>query len=207
MCDMRMRKFPAVFVLWFAVLGGCASLEVPKDSTYPFRASFTGSATIQGRDVRFDGALAVNSPEQGFAQVYGPGGLVAYSVGITKGEVTIHDLWGRTIRQYSIPLDQFLGLVAGEPPDMRYLWRRSLDGLTSVTYTWGTLVVDRNLLPHELQVKGDPKLNVRFVQTDNTITLLMNRGSDRLRLVLDVIRGGRWMKGPLTNTERTMELP
>jgi len=204
---MRMRKFPAVFVLWFAVLGGCASLEVPKDSTYPFRASFTGSATIQGRDVRFDGALAVNSPEQGFAQVYGPGGLVAYSVGITKGEVTIHDLWGRTIRQYSIPLDQFLGLVAGEPPDMRYLWRRSLDGLTSVTYTWGTLVVDRNLLPHELQVKGDPKLNVRFVQTDNTITLLMNRGSDRLRLVLDVIRGGRWMKGPLTNTERTMELP
>ena len=172
------RKFPAVFVLWFAVLGGCASLEVPKDSTYPFRASFTGSATIQGRDVRFDGALAVNSPEQGFAQVYGPGGLVAYSVGITKGEVTIHDLWGRTIRQYSIPLDQFLGLVAGEPPDMRYLWRRSLDGLTSVTYTWGTLVVDRNLLPHELQVKGDPKLNVRFVQTDNTITLLMNRGSD-----------------------------
>ncbi|HON38221.1 MAG: hypothetical protein ACOX3E_10800 [Desulfomonilia bacterium] len=202
-----MRKFPAVFVLWFAVLGGCASLEVPKDSTYPFRASFTGSATIQGRDVRFDGALAVNSPEQGFAQVYGPGGLVAYSVGITKGEVTIHDLWGRTIRQYSIPLDQFLGLVAGEPPDMRYLWRRSLDGLTSVTYTWGTLVVDRNLLPHELQVKGDPKLNVRFVQTDNTITLLMNRGSDRLRLVLDVIRGGRWMKGPLTNTERTMELP
>lgn len=202
-----MRKFPAVFVLWFAVLGGCASLEVPKDSTYPFRASFTGSATIQGRDVRFDGALAVNSPEQGFAQVYGPGGLVAYSVGITKGEVTIHDLWGRTIRQYSIPLDQFLGLVAGEPPDMRYLWRRSLDGLTSVTYTWGTLVVDRNLLPHELQVKGDPKLNVRFVQTDNTITLLMNRGSDRLRLVLDVIRGGRWMMGPLTNTERTMELP
>ena len=200
MCDMRMRKFQAVFVMWFAVLGGCASLEVPKDSTYPFRASFTGSATIQGRDVRFDGALAVNSPEQGFAQVYGPGGLVAYSVGITKGEVTIHDLWGRTIRQYSIPLDQFLGLVAGEPPDMRYLWRRSLDGLTSVTYTWGTLVVDRNLLPHELQVKGDPKLNVRFVQTDNTITLLMNRGSDRLRLVLDVIRGGRWMKVPLTNT-------
>lgn len=202
-----MRKFPAFLALWFAVLGGCASLEVPPDSTYPFRASFTGSATVQGRALSFDGALAVNSPEQGFAQVYGPGGLVAYSVGITEGEVTIHDMWGRAVRQYAVPLDQFLGLVAGEPPDMRYLWRRSLDGRTSVTYTWGTLVVDRNLLPHELHVKGDPPLDVRFVKRDNTITLLMNRGSDRLRLVLDVIRGGRWMQEPLMKTERTVKLP
>lgn len=191
-----MRRLPVLFTLWFAVLCGCASLEVPPDSTYPFRASIAGSATIQGRDLSFDGALAVNSPEQGFAQVYGPGGVVAYSVGITESEVRIHDLWGRTLRQYSVPLDQFLGLVAGEPPDMRYLWKRSLGGHTVVTYTWGTLVIDRNLLPHEIHVKGDPRLDVRFFQEGNTITLLMNRGSDRLRLVLDVIQGGRWMQGP-----------
>jgi hypothetical protein len=190
---MLIRKFPTLLVLWFMVLGGCATLEVPPDGTYPFRAAFTGSATVQGRALSFDGALAVTSSEQGFAQVYGPGGLAAYSVGITEGEVTIHDMWGRIIRQYSVPLDQFLGLIAGEPPRMRYFWKRSLDGRASVTYTWGTLVVDGNHLPHELHVKGDPPLDVLFVQGGNTITLLMERGSDRLRLVLDVIQGGRWM--------------
>jgi len=29
--------------------------------------------------------------------------------------------------------------------------------------------------------------------------LLMNLGSDRLRLTLDVIAGGRWMSQPFTN--------
>ncbi len=51
----------------------------------------------------------------------------------------------------------------------------------------------------ELYVRGDPPLDVRFIQDGKTITLLMNLGSDRLRLTLDVIAGGRWMSQPFTN--------
>ena len=133
------------------------------------------------------------------ASVYGPGGLAAYSVDVTQGEVRLLDMWGRLAGRYSIPLDQFLGLMAGAPPDMRYLWRSSFDGGESITYTWGTLATNGNLLPRELYVRGDPPLDVRFIQDGKTITLLMNLGTDRLRLTLDVIAGGRWMSQPFTN--------
>lgn len=149
--------------------------------------------------MNFDGALAITSSEHGFAQIFGPGGLAAYSVSVARGEVKLYDMWGRVIREQSVPLDQLLGLIAGVPPGMRYLWRSSLDGGATVTYTWGTLTADENLLPLELHIKGDPALDVQFIRDENTITLLMNLGSDRLRLTLDVIAGGRWIKQPFTN--------
>ena len=181
------------------IFSGCATLKVPPDQIYPFRAAFEGSAVIAGESMSFEGALSINSREHGFAQVYGPGGLAAYSVDVTQGEVRLLDMWGRLAGRYSIPLDQFLGLMAGAPPDMRYLWRSSFDGGESITYTWGTLATNGNLLPRELYVRGDPPLDVRFIQDGKTITLLMNLCSDRLRLTLDVIAGGRWMSQPFTN--------
>ncbi len=191
-----MKRLPVLAALWCLLLGGCATLPAPSGGVYPFRAAFVGSGMIEGGSVSFEGALSITSPEQGFAQVYGPGGLAAYSVNVTRGEVKVYDMWGRLVSEYSVPLDQFMGLIAGMPPGMRYLWRRSADGLTSVTDTWGRLVIDERRLPRELHLRGEPGITVNFVEEKGTITLLINRGSDRLRLDLDITRGGRWAHRP-----------
>ena len=191
---MSLKRIPTLAALWCLLLSGCATLPQPSGAVYPFRAALSGSGVIEGRPVGFEGALSITSPEQGHAQIYGPGGLAAYSVNVSRGEVKVYDMWGRLVGESSVPLEKFMGLVAGMPPGTRYLWKRSENELMTVTYTWGRLVLDERQLPRELHVRGEPEVTVYFVQGKDTITLLINRGSDRLRLDLDVAGGGRWAR-------------
>jgi len=187
-----MRYVQAVILTLAALAAGCAALRVPSEGAYPFRASFEGTAFIEGRTVPFEGALSIASEDRGLAQIYGPGGIAAYTLDITEDRARLYDLWGKQIEQYSFPGDQFIGLIAGVPPHSRYLWKRSADGGTSVTYSWGNLIIDENALPRELHVRSTPPLDVSFDGKGRTIALMMTRGSDKVGITLTVVEGGRW---------------
>ncbi|HQJ07484.1 MAG TPA: hypothetical protein PLF54_00675 [Deltaproteobacteria bacterium] len=189
-----MRYVPAVMLFFAALLTGCASLRVPSGGAYPFRASFDGSAFIQGQTIPLDGALSIPAEGRGFAQIYGPGGIAAFTLDITEDRARLYNLWGKQIDEYSFPGDQFIGLIAGIPPRSRYIWKRSADGGSSVTYSWGNLLIDEDALPRELHVRSTPPLDVSFAGKGRTITLMMTRGSDKVGITLTVIEGGRWNK-------------
>jgi hypothetical protein len=187
-----MRYVLVAFLFFTAFLSGCASLRVPAEGAYPFRAAFEGSAFIQGNSIPFDGALSVVAGNHGFAQVYGPGGLVAYTLDATEDRARLYDLWGKQIDEYSFPGEQFIGLIAGVPPHSRYLWKRSTDHGVSVTYPWGNLLLDENNLPRELHIRSNPPLDISFIKKSRTLALMMSRGSDKVDLSLSIIEGGRW---------------
>lgn len=175
-------------------LTGCASLSIPTADVYPFRAAFEGSASVQGEDINFEGAMAIVSRDRGYAQIYGPMGLAAFTLEISEGRVKVYDVWGKQIKLYTLPAEQFLGLVAGVPPESPYLWKRTRNAMTSVTYTWGNLNIDEDLLPRELHIRGDPSVDASFTGNGRTIRLMMTHGSDKVQLSISVIEGGRWGK-------------
>lgn len=175
-----------------ALLSGCASLRVPVEGAYPFRASFEGSALVKDQTIPFEGGLSVTDEDHGFAQIYGPGGLAAFTLEITRDEARLYNIWGKQIDRYSFPGEEFIGLIAGVPPHSRYIRKRSSDEGTSVTYVWGNLLLDERELPRKLHVKSTPPLDVLIDGKGGTITLMMTRGSDKVEMTLSVIEGGRW---------------
>ena len=192
---------PAVLLLALLLASGCASLKVPVEGSYPFRARFDGTALVKGEAVSFEGALSIVSRDRGSAQIYGPLGLVLYTLDISEGKVSIYNVWGKKVREYLYPCEAFMGLMAGIPPDTPYLWRRRLEEGSSLTYLWGRLTLDEEELPRRVHVKSTPPVDASFTQQGRIITLLMDHGSDKLELSMVVIQGGRWLKGVVGNEE------
>ncbi len=190
-----MKNLSAFLLACSMLLTSCASLKIPNADVYPFRAVFEGRASVQGEDISFKGALAIVSRDHGYAQIYGPMGLAAFTLDISQGQVKIYDVWGKQIKQYTLPAEQFLGLIAGVPPESPYLWKRTRNDTTSVTYTWGNLHVDEDLLPQELHIRGNLPADAIFTRKDGTIGLMMTYGSDKVQLSISVVSGGRWGKG------------
>jgi hypothetical protein len=87
--------------------------------------------------------------------------------------------------------------MAGIPPDTPYVWKSSIEGGYSVKYFWGNMTVDENTLPRKIHVRSSPPVDASFTQKGRIITLMMDRGSDKLELSMVVIEGGRWLKGIL----------
>lgn len=196
-----MKYIPVVILFSLLMVSGCASLKVPVEGSYPFRAEFDGNAVVKGEEVSFQGALSIVSRDKGFAQIYGPLGLVIYTMDISDGKARLFNVWGKKVREYDFPYEQFMGLVAGIPPDTPYLWKRSVDGGSSVTYLWGRLVLDGNALPRLVHVKSSPPVDASFSQDNKIIKLMMGHGSDKLELSMFVIEGGRWLKRSVGNEE------
>lgn len=190
--NSNMRYVLAFMLALASILSGCASLRIPAEGAYPFRASFEGSALVQGKTIPFQGGLSIVAEDRGLAQIYGPGGLAAFTLDITSDRARLYNLWGKQIDQYSFPGEQFIGLLAGVPPHSRYLWKRSSNDGTSVTYSWGNLLLDEYNLPRELHVRSTPPLDLTFAGKGRTIALMMTRGSDKVDITLSVIEGGRW---------------
>lgn len=182
--------FSALIVVFIA---GCASLAVAPDGQYPFRAEFVASGVVNGKNIRVDGALCVTSDTAGAAQIYGPGGLTAYTLTMQDGLLSVFDTWGRPISQYDIPLKDIVGVIAGTPPRGPYLYKRKLGDVLKVTYTWGNVWLGENMLPREVHLRGDPRLDAVFYGQGNIVTLLITYGSDTLDLAISVKEGGRWL--------------
>jgi hypothetical protein len=82
------------------LISGCASLRVPEADIYPFQAGFSGTVSVNGEDLSFQGALSLVSSDRGFAQIYGPMGLTLYTADLSEGIVRIYDVWGREVSRY-----------------------------------------------------------------------------------------------------------
>jgi hypothetical protein len=189
----NMKKY-LLLCLTVLILSGCASLHIPETGTYPFQASFKGTVSVNGEDIDFRGVLSLVSSDRGFAQIYGPMGIALYTADLSEGVVKIYDVWGREVRHYPFEHKEFLGLLAGVPPDLTYLWKKTMNDSTRLTYLWGNILLDQDFLPREVHVKSDPVINAFFEQKEGIITLMMNRGSDKLSLDMDVVHGGRWSR-------------
>jgi len=186
-----MRRL-ACFLIFPFILG-CASLSVPVPDQYPFRAEFSTFAVIGEKELRADGALFIKSDTEGVAQIYGPGGFTAFTLDMKDGVLAVLDAWGRQLYQYSVPLEDIAGLIAGTPPRGRYLFKRKSGEKLKVTYAWGSILLGENMVPAEIHVRGDTRLDVSFDSDGNTLTLLIICGSDTLRLSIKIKEGGRWL--------------
>jgi hypothetical protein len=190
-----MKYLPVIVLILVLLVSGCASLKISTEESYPFRAELDGTAVVKGEEVSFQGALSIVSRDKGSAQIYGPLGLVVYTMDISDGKARLYNVWGKKVREYDFPYEEFMGLMAGIPPDTPYLWKRSVEGGSSVSYLWGKLVLDKNTLPRKVHVKSSPPVNASFTQKGKIITLMMDHGSDKLDISMDVLEGGRWLKG------------
>lgn len=177
-------------LLYFA--WGCAGVHVPLTQEFPFRAEFDLDGSIQGKKIHYGGAVVLVSQTQGLAQLYGPGGLALYTLKLEEGLITIDDVWGVPLAQYEIPRTDLIGLMAGIAPSGPYLFKREKLSSQILTYTWGSLVLDKRLLPEKLHIRKSDGLDICFEPQGQTIKLNIFHGSDTLQLSLSVIQGGRW---------------
>ena len=171
---------------------GCAGIKVPTEGVFPCRMRFEGLLEIKGQEIPVAGAAALSSTSSGLAQIYGPLGLAAFTVDMQDGQIRITDMWGRMLKTYSIPLKECIGLMAGIPPQGPYLYRRRVEGGLKVVYVWGEVLLDHAGLPREMHVNSGERLHVYFKPDGQGIRLLMDRGSDKLDLQIQILEGGRW---------------
>lgn len=171
---------------------GCARIQVPLDGTFPYRAEFEGESCVGGQVSPISGAICLTSATAGVAQVYGPGGLAAYTITLQDGEVKLMDMWGAPLATFTVPLSDGIGLLAGVPPGGAYLYQRTVSQGRRIVYLWGELVLDEGLRPRELHVKQGQAFDCTFVPDVAGMGLLIQRGSDKLTLTFHSMQGGRW---------------
>lgn len=187
-----MKKFVIGMLFIVLMAAGCAGIQVPIEGVFPCRMQFEGRAEIKGLSIPLTGAAQITSTSAGVAQVYGPGGLAAFTIDMHDGDVKILDMWGRTIKTYSIPLKDCIGFLAGVPYEGPYLYRRSMEKGMQITYPWGNIRLDQALLPREIHVDTGHVLDLLFTPEHEGIHLLINHGSDKLDLQIQILEGGRW---------------
>ncbi|HOO45314.1 MAG TPA: hypothetical protein PLM29_03720 [Deltaproteobacteria bacterium] len=179
----------AMTCFWFI---GCAGLSVPESDQYPFRAGFEAVAVIGGETHRADGGMFITSGTTGIAEIYAPSGLSAFTLHLKDGVLRVLDTWGREMNRYRVPLKDIAGLVAGTPPGGAFLFKKRYRESLKVTYTWGYLLVDKDLLPKEIHMRTEPSLDAVFTVDGDILTLLILYGSDTLHLSIEIQEGGRW---------------
>jgi len=171
---------------------GCSSLDIHEGDAYPFRAEIQGRAHIKGRELIVTGGLCIESDGMGIVQVYGPAGIGAYTMQISLDRLIISDMWGRLVEDYEIPVN-IISTLAGVPPRGAYLLKRRVGEDIKVTYTWGYIVLDGNLLPEEIHMRTDPAMDIFFRKQGRTIRLMIEHGSDKYDLKVLIQEGGRWL--------------
>jgi hypothetical protein len=70
--------------------------------------------------------------------------------------------------------------------------KKNKNGETTVKYLWGDVVLDKYLLPVEMDIKGNQNISAVFSRTTRGIDLMITRGSDNFIINIYVIEGGRW---------------
>ncbi|MCD6570840.1 MAG: hypothetical protein J7L53_09085 [Deltaproteobacteria bacterium] len=172
---------------------GCATINIPIQGEYPFRAEFSLKGMVDGHSVCFSGAILIVSATDGIVEVYGPSGLAVYAINIHDGSINILDTWGRILDKYTIPCKDALGIMAGFPPGGSYLSKKRHGNTIKIRYIWGSLILDKDMLPKSLHLKLDRRpIDVVFNPTGKMIKLMILSGYDRLDIELFGREGGRW---------------
>lgn len=175
-----------------ALATGCAGIRVPTEGVFPCRMTFEGRAVSRDLQIPITGAASLSSTTAGLAQIYGPLGLAAYTIEMQNGEVKISDMWGKGLKTYTVPIKECIGLLAGVPIQRPCLYRRREDGGFRLEYLWGQVLLDQSFLPREMHVNAGDGLDLYLVPRGQGIRLLMDRGSDKLDLQIQIVEGGRW---------------
>lgn len=187
-----MKHFYPIMISAVFFMTGCATVNIEQKNVFPFRAEFEikRSLITSGNDL--NGAMLISSPESGISEVYGPGGIAVYILKIDDGNARITDTWGRDIDSCNVPVKDIAGLLAGIPPSGLRCEKKSKNGETRLKYLWGDVLLDRHLLPVEVNIKGGRKINAVFSRTASGIDLMIAWGSDNFIINISIIEGGRW---------------
>lgn len=185
-------KLSAHILACMVLLAGCAQMEVPAQMIYPFRAEFVAQGNIQGKDMNVNGAIYLTSSNTGIIQTYLPGGMPSNTIDIHEDRLVIKDIWGREMDMIKLPVSGVSGLIAGDMPSQRYLYKQKIPGGMKVVYTWGVLRVNEATLPTELHVPSAMALDLFFKPAGKNVTMEVNYGTDVVTILFLVKQGGRW---------------
>jgi len=186
-------KHVAIFCSCIVLLAGCAHLEVPTKVVYPFRAEFVAQGNIQGRDTTVNGAIYLSSGETGTIQTYLPNGMASNSIDIQADKLVIKDMWGRQLDTITLPVSGVAGMVAGDMPSQKYLYKQKIPGGSKIIYTWGTLCINDAVLPTKIHVQGKAALDIFFKPAGRNVTMEVIYGTDAVKILFMVKQGGRWV--------------
>lgn len=187
-----MKMFNQLIIFTICFMTGCATLKIEQKNVFPFRAEFEIKGNIQNTGTGLNGAMLITSRETGVSQIYGPGGIPVYTLKINDGNARLTDTWDREINGYKVPVKDIAGLLAGIPPSGLRCAKKNENGETAVKYLWGDVILDKFLLPVEMNIKGEQKISAVFSRTAGGIDLMMTWGSDNFIINIFVIEGGRW---------------
>lgn len=187
-----MKYFYPIMISVICFMTGCATVNIEQKNVFPFRAEFKikGNIVSQGSDL--NGAMLISSAESGISELYGPGGIAVYILKLADGNARLTDTWGHEIGRYNVPVKDIAGLIAGIPPSGLRCKKKNEMGETQLKYLWGDVMLDKDLLPVELNIKGRQKINAFFSKTASGIDLMIAWGSDNFIINISVIEGGRW---------------
>jgi hypothetical protein len=190
---MRPQMKLSVYIFAYMILlAGCAHMEVPVQNVYPFRAEFVAQGNIQGKDMSVSGAIYLTSSKTGIIQTYLPGGMPSNTIDIQEDKLIIKDIWGREMDMIKLPVSGVSGLIAGDMPSQRYLYKQKIPGGMKVVYTWGVLRVNDATLPTEVHVSSAVALDLFFKTAGNNVTMEVSYGTDAITILFMVKQGGRW---------------
>jgi hypothetical protein len=187
-----MKLFNPLIIFMICFMTGCATVKIEQKNIFPFRAEFEIKGNIQKIETSLNGAMLITSPETGVSQIYGPGGIAVYTLKLDDGNARLTDTWDREINGYKVPVKDIAGLLAGIPPSGLRCTKKNENGETAVKYLWGDVILDKFLLPVEMNIKGEQKISAVFSRTAGGIDLMMTWGSDNFIINIFVIEGGRW---------------
>jgi len=200
----HMKHFYPIMIFAVFFMTGCATVNIEQKKVFPFRAEFEIKGNVINSGTGLNGAMLISSPESGISEVYGPGGIAAYILKIDDGNARITDTWGHEIDSCNVPVKDIAGLIAGIPPSGLRCARKNKNGETWLKYLWGDVLLDRHLLPVEVNIKSARKINAVFSKSAGGIDLMITWGSDNFIINISIIEGGRWQdaEGEMQNVRQ-----
>jgi hypothetical protein len=187
-----MKLFYPSIIVMICFVTGCATLKIEQKNNFPFRAEFVIKGSTRSSWTDLNGAMLITSPEAGISQIYGPGGIAAYTIKLDNGYARLSDTWDREIDSYTVPVKDIAGLLAGIPPSGLRCTKKIENGETEISYFWGDVILDEHLLPVKMNIKGEQKIIAVFSRTTGGIDLMITWGSDNFIINIFTIEGGRW---------------
>lgn len=185
-------RCPAIYLVCMLFFAGCAHMEVPTGNVYPFRAEFNARGSMLGKSLSSKGAIYLSSCDAGVVQTYLNAVMPTHSIDIKADSLIIRDMWGKELDSLELPLSGLAGLVAGDMPAQRYLYKQAIKDGTRIVYTWGVLHVDSATLPREVHIPGSVPLDLFFKPAGKNVTMEVNYGKDAITVQFNIIEGGRW---------------